>query len=466
MAPEPSWGLEAGASVLVSPGGVGPAALAFARLRFAPIRRLELRLAFAGLGTLPRVQGPDGASARVSQLLALSEVALRPWPDLRVRPSFSLDAGALEVSAEGDAPSPYRGRTAARWAALLGGGAGVEVLVGPHLGVATDVRAFAAIPYPTVRFLGEAAARVAVPRAARQHHHGGLAVSGCRGGVARALPGRHYGLLAGLLFAGACTSTPLEVLEIDPATLNDGLVAHWTFDEGSGDVVVDHSGNKRDGQITGGTWLKKGRFGGALHLDEGAFVSVDDFPNATQSWSVSAWVRLTDATASTEVLKTVISTEIEISGGWEMNIDRTMTQPGAHFGYWEGSVVADYYRLTCFCMGFGEWTHLAASVDADSGTLSLYVGGVLRASTPITVPILPGLSTLYIGKWAADGRLLVGDLDDILIYRQLHAVHGQVDARRAAPGRRPRRHPHLPARVVPGGDRRAVSIVSAQRPVS
>ncbi len=227
------------------------------------------------------------------------------------------------------------------------------------------------------------------------------------------------GLLAGLLVLGACTPIPVEVIELDPATLDDGLIAHWTFDEGSGDVAVDHSGNKHDGQISGGTWLTSGRFGGALHLDEGAFVSVDSFPDATQSWSVSAWVRLTDATATTEVLKTVISTEKEISGGWEMNIDRSMAQPGAHFGYWEGPVVADYYRITCFCMSFEEWTHIVATVDAGAGILSLYVGGVLVDSMPITHTILPGSSTLYMGKWTGTGRLLIGDLDDILIYRRV-----------------------------------------------
>jgi hypothetical protein len=160
---DPSWGLEAGATLLASPRGVDPAALALFRIRFAPIRRLELRLAFAGLGTSPRVEGPEGTSARVTQLLALSEVALRPWPDLRVRPSFSLSAGALEVSAEGEAPAPFRGTGAATWSAVLGGGAGAEVLVVPRFGVAAEVRAFTAIPYPSVRFLGEEGARVGVP---------------------------------------------------------------------------------------------------------------------------------------------------------------------------------------------------------------------------------------------------------------------------------------------------------------
>jgi hypothetical protein len=163
--PDPMWGLEAGVSVLVSPRGVGPAALALARLRFAPIRLLELRVAFAGPGTSPRVEGPDGASARVTQLLPLGEIALRPWPDLRVRPSFSLSGGAIGVSVEGEAtpPSPYKGREATTWSALVGGGVGAEVLIGPHFGVAAEARAFAAIPYPSVRFLGQEAARIGVP---------------------------------------------------------------------------------------------------------------------------------------------------------------------------------------------------------------------------------------------------------------------------------------------------------------
>jgi Concanavalin A-like lectin/glucanases superfamily len=226
------------------------------------------------------------------------------------------------------------------------------------------------------------------------------------------------GLIVGLLAAGACTPAPIDAIELDPATLDDGLVAHWTFDEGSGAVAYDHSGNDRDGQITGGTWLSDGRFGGALHLDEGAFVSVADFPDAASSWSVSAWVRLTDASPSTEPYKTVISTEILGAGGWEMNIDRTMTQPGAHFGYWGGPTIEDYNIVTCFCMAFGEWTHIVGSVDADAGTLSLYVGSVLSASLPIPRTIVPGSATLYMGKWTGEGRLLVGDLDDVLIYQR------------------------------------------------
>src|SRR5262249_29426567 len=91
---------------------------------------------------------------------------------------------------------------------------------------------------------------------------------------------------------------------------------------------------------------------------------------------------------------------------------------GAHFGYWEGPVAAKYYRTTCICMAFGAWTDIAASVDAEAGAVSLYVGGALSDLVPITSAILPGNSTLYMGKWTGDGRLFVGDLDDILVYRR------------------------------------------------
>ena len=36
----------------------------------------------------------------------------------------------------------------------------------------------------------------------------------------------------------------------------DGLVAEWHFDEGSGNVVKDSSGNGNDGVIYGATWAE------------------------------------------------------------------------------------------------------------------------------------------------------------------------------------------------------------------
>jgi PGF-CTERM protein len=37
---------------------------------------------------------------------------------------------------------------------------------------------------------------------------------------------------------------------------DDGLVAEWRFDEGSGSVLADSSGNGNDGVIHGATWVE------------------------------------------------------------------------------------------------------------------------------------------------------------------------------------------------------------------
>ena len=55
----------------------------------------------------------------------------------------------------------------------------------------------------------------------------------------------------------SCGTTPLEAVTVDPRSLAMGLVAHWTFDERSGTVVGDHSGNGHDGQLTGGSWIMR-----------------------------------------------------------------------------------------------------------------------------------------------------------------------------------------------------------------
>jgi hypothetical protein len=237
--------------------------------------------------------------------------------------------------------------------------------------------------------------------------------------------------LIAALAQSACSPGPLDAIALAPTTLTNGMVAHWTFDDGAGTTVRDHSGNNRDGQLSGGTWITDGRFGGAVHLAAGDSMSAASFPNATSSWTVSTWVRLTDSSATTESYKTVVSTEN--MGGWEINIDRAQATPGAHFGFWKGPAQGDYYGIDCYCMAFQRWTHIASVVDGDALTASLYVDGTLKASTAITRAISPGSPTLYVGRWINSGRLLVGDVDDVVIYNRALVREEVVELGQAPP---------------------------------
>ena len=71
-----------------------------------------------------------------------------------------------------------------------------------------------------------------------------------------------------LPIACLCLSSALVVSAAAPT----GLLAEWRFDEGKGDVARDSSGNKRDAENHGATWVKQGEDGFALSLD-----GVDDY---------------------------------------------------------------------------------------------------------------------------------------------------------------------------------------------
>ncbi|WP_438010352.1 hypothetical protein WME89_17945 [Sorangium sp. So ce321] len=156
------WGVELGGGLLASPGGIGPALLPVARLRFAPPGPIEGRLSLAGLGTAPRVAGPQG-SATVEQRFGLVELAALPWPELRLRPRFSVGLGALHVAVDGEASWPYRGAHSAQWAFAADAGAGVEFGIVQRIDVVVEAHALVAHPYPVVRFVETEAAHGARP---------------------------------------------------------------------------------------------------------------------------------------------------------------------------------------------------------------------------------------------------------------------------------------------------------------
>jgi hypothetical protein len=215
-----------------------------------------------------------------------------------------------------------------------------------------------------------------------------------------------------------CSESILDAVGLPPQVLTDGLLAHWTLDESSGTVVNDRSGNRHDGQLTGGTWIADGRFGGALRLAGGGTVAVPGLPAPTPSWSVSVWLRISDeqlASTSSDVFTQVLSTENFRSAGWQINVDKRLAQPRYVFSYWSPPLM-DYIGVECSCVQTGVWVHLAATVDTNTNLISLYLNGAFTGRETRPSDIVAGDSTLYFGRWNMDGRLLSGDLDDVAIW--------------------------------------------------
>lgn len=157
-----SVALEAGVSMLVSPGQLDPAAVPLARLRVVVAGPMVARLTIAGLGTRPRVETSRG-SAAVAQEIGLLELGAVFRRDRRLAPTIMLEGGVLHVRSDGEGAPHYIGRQDQRWAALAGVGAGVVVALSRQLAVAFEAHVVVAAPYPLVRFDDLDAAQVARP---------------------------------------------------------------------------------------------------------------------------------------------------------------------------------------------------------------------------------------------------------------------------------------------------------------
>jgi hypothetical protein len=221
--------------------------------------------------------------------------------------------------------------------------------------------------------------------------------------------------------SAACGLGPLDVVDIPD--LNAGLVAHWTFDEGSGAAVKDHSGKGHDGVLTGGSWISTGRFGGALHLALGDYVTVPGFPAATQDWTVSVWVRYAQADIGSD-LSTILTTEVPSTGGWELQGPVNAEAAVLQFSYNRGG--AGYNTLICCQIQADTWMHVTAVVEGRAGKARLYDGGIVRVELAVSGPILPGNDTLHIGIEQIPTKFewpFRGAVDDIRIYeRALNAA--------------------------------------------
>jgi hypothetical protein len=236
---------------------------------------------------------------------------------------------------------------------------------------------------------------------------------------------------------GGCDSRPLDAIAIDPSSLTRGLVAHWSFDETSGATASDSSGNGHDGLVTGGTWTSAGRFGGALTLSSGAFVSVANFPQAAASWTVSLWTRSSAASLATNTtdFSTIISNENQYSGGWEIHLDNRPSYQRFDAAYWAGRAMDDFVRVFCRCIQPDRWIHLTTVWDGEvTNTMTFFVDG--RAVDQALMPgrILTGDATLHIGTWNQGGRFFTGDVDDFAIWSRALAPPEIETLARQSPG--------------------------------
>ncbi len=84
---------------------------------------------------------------------------------------------------------------------------------------------------------------------------------------------------------------------IAAASLQNGLIVYYPFDEANGETASDKSRNNNDAELIGNAaWApKEGKIGGAIRFDGGDSSAVDengaDYINELEAFTVSVWVK-------------------------------------------------------------------------------------------------------------------------------------------------------------------------------
>ena len=210
------------------------------------------------------------------------------------------------------------------------------------------------------------------------------------------------------LLALACALTA-TAQDVDPS-----LVGWWTFDEDTGDVAVDKSGNGNDAVLLNGpTWGTDPDHRGVMILDgTDDHIYIDGSVYELPQYTMAIWFRVDDGSGDRDVLSAkgptgVNGVLLEINpNGTLRNLHRFPFAPGG------GSDI-----VTTETYDDGIWHHTAA-VHTESEMI-LYIDGQEYGRQPETNQFQGPLGEIWLGTLDQRvDRMFPGPLDDFRIYNR------------------------------------------------
>ena len=188
------------------------------------------------------------------------------------------------------------------------------------------------------------------------------------------------------------------------ANPNDGLLLHYTFDEGGGDVAVDHSGRNRDGLVHGCLFLKSDR-GFCADINgagKGQHINCGDL-DITGELTLAAWVYAytwSDKDWSGLVYKS------DATYGMRNHYKR----PGAiHFQAGDGDITGNTQLQA------NRWYHIVG-VYKPGQYIRLFIDGELdmQSQSATFGPIPTDDQSLMVGRCGE--QYFVGRMDEVRVY--------------------------------------------------
>ena len=192
-------------------------------------------------------------------------------------------------------------------------------------------------------------------------------------------------------------------------------VAWWKFDEAGGTTAIDASTNHNTAFMTNATWTE-GQIDGCLNFGSGDYVSVpvDAISGISNQITVTLWQ---NGDAAVQPINSCIFQAVNSAGSRLLN---------SHLPYGNGSVYWDagyasgsYDRINKAATAGqyeGQWNHWAFTKNTSTGSMKIYLNGVLWHSGTGKTKSMSGITTFKIGA-ATDNTLNYdGMIDDFRVY--------------------------------------------------
>lgn len=196
----------------------------------------------------------------------------------------------------------------------------------------------------------------------------------------------------------------------------EGLVARWKFDEGSGQVAYDASGNNNHGKIHGAKYVKCGD-GYALQFD-GLTDYVDcgnDKSLNVESITIELWIKFNSFTGpyDTPISKGNAEGSLSLSKSYDES-----------FKFYFGIGSPHRVGLSLGVPSLDTWYHWVGTYNAADGVGKAYVNGVIadtQAAAPGPLP--PSTNAMEIGRCSVSSpqsgeRYFNGTIDEVVIYNR------------------------------------------------
>jgi hypothetical protein len=221
------------------------------------------------------------------------------------------------------------------------------------------------------------------------------------------------------------TSSPITVTVANTQTA--GLVAGWSFDEASGTLATDRSGNNNTATLVNGVARGTGNYGGGLTFD-----GINDYLSIPNSASLDV--------SGTELTLSMWINPQALAGGDSVVLGKfwnaTMTSPYYQYGLeLSGGTVPVFQVGTTggvqlasmgSALALNQWSNLAIVFNGSQA--QFYVNGALVTTASLSASITARGNALRVGADASTQQFFKGSLDDVRIYtRALTTAEIQAD---------------------------------------